>query len=284
MFIDWIMTYGEDAQFVAFFAVLLACAGIEVLAPGRALAPRRRKRWRANFALTAVAIGVMGVLPVTFISVAASSADHRLGLFNQLDLPLALALIAQLLARGFISFATHWLMHKVPAFWRLHRVHHLDTALDVSTTVRLHPAELLVQLAIGVPMVIALGLSPWVLMLYEILDAGVTVFAHANISLPAWLERRLRLVIVTPDLHRVHHSAAQPETDSNFGAVLPFWDIVFGTYRARNRAELASLVLGLEEVRDARAHRIGWLLSSPWRAIQDTPRDQPRSPAGRASP
>ena len=284
MFIDWIMTYGEDAQFVAFFAVLLACAGIEVLAPGRALAPRRRKRWRANFALTAVAIGVMGVLPVTFISVAASSADHRLGLFNQLDLPLALALIAQLLARGFISFATHWLMHKVPAFWRLHRVHHLDTALDVSTTVRLHPAELLVQLAIGVPMVIALGLSPWVLMLYEILDAGVTVFAHANISLPAWLERRLRLVIVTPDLHCVHHSAAQPETDSNFGAVLPFWDIVFGTYRARNRAELASLVLGLEEVRDARAHRIGWLLSSPWRAIQDTPRDPPRSPAGRASP
>jgi sterol desaturase/sphingolipid hydroxylase (fatty acid hydroxylase superfamily) len=147
-------------------------------------------------------------------------------------------------------------------------VHHFDTALDVSTTVRLHPAELLVQLAIGAPLVLALGLSPWVLMLYEILDAGVTVFSHANISLPTWIERWLRVLIVTPDLHRVHHSARQPETDSNFGAVLPFWDIVFGTYRTRSREQLASMRLGLAEIRDARAHGFAWLLTSPWRAIR----------------
>jgi sterol desaturase/sphingolipid hydroxylase (fatty acid hydroxylase superfamily) len=169
-----------------------------------------------------------------------------------------------LLARGFISFFTHYLMHKVPLLWRLHRVHHLDTELDVSTTVRFHPFEFLAALIPGVPLVVAFGMSPWVLMLYEILDAVVTLFSHANIRLPESLDRLLRYVIVTPDLHRVHHSSWQTETDSNFSAVFPIWDIVFKTFRTETRVSHETMELGLEEVRDERANRFLWLLGSPF--------------------
>jgi sterol desaturase/sphingolipid hydroxylase (fatty acid hydroxylase superfamily) len=151
----------------------------------------------------------------------------------------------------------------VPLFWRLHRVHHLDTQMDVSTTVRFHPLEFVVNLFIGVPVVIVLGLTPWVLLLYEILDAAITLFSHANIRLPRGLERVLRYVIVTPDLHRVHHSSYQPETDSNFGAVFPIWDIIFGTFRTETRLPQEVMEIGLEEVRDQRTNQVFWLLTSP---------------------
>jgi len=154
-------------------------------------------------------------------------------------------------------------IHLAEAAPRVHRVHHLDTELDISTTVRFHPAEFIVNLAVGIPIVVAFGLSPWVLLLYEIFDAVITLFSHANVRIPPALDRVLRYVIVTPDLHRVHHSAWQTETDSNFGAVFPVWDIVFGTFRTATREPHETMALGLEEVRDDRASRLGWLLRSP---------------------
>lgn len=158
-------------------------------------------------------------------------------------------------------------MHKVPLFWRVHRVHHFDTELDVSTTVRFHPFEFALALLLGGPVVLLLGLSPWMLLLYEILDAGVTLVSHANVGLPARLERVLRYLVVTPDLHRVHHSSWQPETDSNFGAVFPVWDLLFGTFRSETRHPQEVMELGLAEVRDGRQHRLGWLLRSPFASI-----------------
>ena len=154
-------------------------------------------------------------------------------------------------------------MHKVSWFWRLHRVHHLDTELDVSTTVRFHPLEFAVALLIGIPLVLVFGLTLWILLLYELLDAVVTLFSHANIRLPMAVDRVLRFIIVTPDLHRIHHSSWQPETDSNFSAVFPIWDIVFGTFRTQTRAPQETMELGLEEIRDERANRMMWLLASP---------------------
>ncbi|MBL9202149.1 MAG: sterol desaturase family protein, partial [Opitutaceae bacterium] len=170
---------------------------------------------------------------------------------------------ANLLGRAFISFAVHWLHHHVPWLWRLHRVHHLDPELDVSTTVRFHPLEFLTGAVPGAAMAAVLGLKPSMILLYELLDAGVTVFSHANIRLPARVESLLRRVIVTPGLHRVHHSAHQPETDSNFGAVFPIWDQIFGTYRVNPDGTATEFRLGLDEVRDTRASQLGWLLASP---------------------
>jgi len=211
-------------------------------------------------------------VPVTFFGVAVWASERGFGLFNAVAAPAAVVFLVTLLVRGFASFFTHYLNHKVPLLWRLHRVHHLDTELDISTTVRFHPLESFASLPIGLPIVVAFGLSPWVLLLYEILDAVVNLFSHANVRIPLAFDRLLRYVIVTPDLHRVHHSAWVTETDSNFGAVFPIWDIVFGTFRTETREPQERMTLGLEEVRDGREQRLGWLLASP---LKGRPGDEP---------
>jgi sterol desaturase/sphingolipid hydroxylase (fatty acid hydroxylase superfamily) len=143
-------------------------------------------------------------------------------------------------------------------------VHHLDTELDVSSTVRFHPLEMPISMVIGLPMVAVLGLSPWVLIFYELFDVTVTLFSHSNLRVAPWLNRYLRYIIVTPDLHRVHHSTYRPETDSNYSAVFPIWDVLFGTFRTTTREPLATMPLGLDEVRNPEANRFWWLLRSPF--------------------
>lgn len=265
---QWIRANADDVQVVVFFSLFAVLAIVEILAPRRPGPAERRTRWVANLLLTALNITVMSLLPVTFLGVAVWSQERNLGLLNQFAMPLGLLIVATLLCRGFISFFTHLLMHKVPLFWRVHRVHHLDTELDVSTTVRFHPLEFGLSLAVGVPLVALFGLSPWILLTYEILDAGVTVFSHANVHLPRGIDRVLRYVVVTPDLHRVHHSSWQPETDSNYSAVFPIWDLVFGTFRTDTREPHEVMELGLEEVRDGRQNRLLWLLGSPVRRLE----------------
>ncbi|RME58563.1 sterol desaturase family protein, partial [Candidatus Parcubacteria bacterium] len=262
---QWISQNANDLQVILFFTLFFIFSLAEVFEPKRPGPMRRRERWVTNLLMTALNIAVMSLLPVTFFDVAIWAQGQGFGLFNYFSLPLVGTLIATLLARGFISFFTHYLMHKVPLLWRLHRVHHLDTEMDVSTTVRFHPFEFLAALIPGVPLVVVFGLSPWVLLLYEIFDAGITLFSHANIRMPQSINRVLCYIIVTPDLHRVHHSSYQPETDSNFSAVFPIWDIIFGTFRTNSRELQETMELGLEEVRDKRTHQLGWLLGSPFR-------------------
>jgi sterol desaturase/sphingolipid hydroxylase (fatty acid hydroxylase superfamily) len=261
----WITTNANDVQFVLFFVLFILFAGAEVVTPRRPGPMHRRTRWVTNL-LTTLNVVVLSLLPVTFFRIAVWARERDLGLLNAVALPLGVMVVANLLARGFISFFTHFLMHKVPVLWRVHRVHHLDTELDVTTTVRFHPVEFLVALVPGAALIVTLGLSPWVLLFYEILDAAITLFSHANVRVPAAVDRVLRYVIVTPDLHRVHHSAWQTETDSNFSAVFPIWDIAFRTFRTATREPQESMTLGLEEVRDDRAQRLGWLLASPLHA------------------
>lgn len=264
MFEAWIVAHGDGVKTMLFFSFFAVFGVVEALAPARRDPPRRKQRWTANLVLTTVNVAVILSLPVTFLSAAIWAQKEGLGLLNTVGLPLGVFVVGNLLARAFISFFTHYLYHKVPMLWRVHRVHHFDTELDVSTTVRFHPLEFPINLAIGVPIVIASGLSPWVLLIYEILNAGVTVFSHANVRLSAPVERVLRYFVVTPDLHRIHHSSWQPETNSNFGALFPVWDIVFGTLRTNARAPHETMPLGLDEVRDGRERRLGWLLASPF--------------------
>lgn len=269
----WITTNADSIQVALFFGLFAVFGFVEGLVPRRPGPMQRRARWVANLLLTALNLAVLSLVPVTFFGVAVQAQAQGDGLLNGADLPLVALVLGTLLARGFISFITHLLMHKVPLLWRLHRVHHLDTELDVTTTVRFHPVEFLINLAIGVPLVVGFGMTPWVLLVYEILDVAVTLFSHANIRLPQRLDRVLRYVIVTPDLHRIHHSSWQPETDSNYGAVFPIWDIVFGTFRATTRAPHETMQLGLRQVRDARANRLLWLLGSP--LLRRLPHDVP---------
>lgn len=259
----WVIKNANTLQFVLFFGLFAVFALAEVLEPKRPGPVQRKARWFANLVLTFLNVAILSFVPVTLFSASVWAQKQDFGLLNLFGLPLVVVLSATLLSRSFISFFTHYSSHKVPLFWRLHRVHHLDTQMDVSTTVRFHPLEFVVNLFIGIPIVIVLGLTPWVLLLYEIFDAAITIFSHANVRLPRGLERFLRYVIVTPDLHRVHHSSYQPETDSNFGAVFPIWDIIFGTFRTETRTPQEVMELGLEEVRDQRTNQVFWLLASP---------------------
>jgi sterol desaturase/sphingolipid hydroxylase (fatty acid hydroxylase superfamily) len=275
MFDAWISRNADDLQIALFLILFAVFALVEVVAPKRPGPMHRKERWLTNLVLTGLNAALLAVLPVTFLTAAAWAGQRDFGLFNRVSLPIGISVVGNLLARGFVSFLTHYLMHKTPFLWAIHRVHHLDTELDVSSTVRFHPLEFVVGLVIGLPLVVCFGLSPWILMLYELLDASVTVFSHANIRLPTTVDRALRYLIVTPDLHRVHHSSWQPETDSNFGAVFPIWDLIFSTYRTSTRMSHEAMELGLEEVRDARAHRLFWLLASPFHRSSPGPEGRP---------
>jgi sterol desaturase/sphingolipid hydroxylase (fatty acid hydroxylase superfamily) len=246
------LEHGDDLQFALFFVLFALLAVVEAPAS-------RRKRWPANLGLTALNVLVLSAMPVGFLAAAQWAEREHVGLLHQFRASVVVMIAANLLARAFISFFTHLLMHRFPPFWAVHRVHHLDTELDVSTTVRFHPLEFAIGLVPGIPLVVLLGLEPWVLMLYELLDVAVTLFSHANVRLSQRLDRLLRYVIVTPSLHRVHHSSWQPETDSNFGAVFPVWDLIFGTFRTGSPERL-----GLDETRDARTTSVRWLLASPF--------------------
>lgn len=266
-FINWLLHSSEAAQFILFFGFLFVLMLVEQFHHFRQVT--RKKRWVANYIITVIAISVMMVIPVSFISAAAFAETKHWGLFNVVRLNWIIAGLLTLFLRGFISFFTHFLMHKVPFFWRTHRVHHLDTELDVSTTVRFHPFEFIINAMIGVPIILLFGFPVWALMLYELFDAVITVVSHSNISFPKKIEKVLRYIIVTPDLHRVHHSSYQPETDSNFSAVFPVWDIVFGTFRTTTKKPQQEMELGLEEVRDHRTNNVFWLLVSPFKKIKN---------------
>lgn len=257
----WLLANGETLQIALFFSFLGGFVILERLWPRRRNPPRRG-RIRSNALLTLTTVLTLPLVPVSLIAAAFWAEAQQIGLFNNLPvaLPLWLLVPLTLLLRGFLSWFTHWLNHKVPLLWRLHRVHHMDTQLDVSATVRFHPLEMPVSALIAVPLVVALGLPPWLLLLYELFDVTVTLFSHSNLKLPVGLERWLRYVIVTPGLHTVHHSSYRPETDSNYSAVFPIWDLLLGTFRSGERPPAE---LGLTEYRGSEVDRFGWLLASP---------------------
>lgn len=265
-FQEWLINSSEDFQFLLFFGLLLLLMALEFVFAYRKV--KRGKRWFTNFVLTVIAIVAMMALPFSFISSAKYAEDKSWGLLNQFEIHWIALLVIALLVRAFISFFTHYLAHKIPFAWRIHRVHHMDTEMDVSTNVRFHPFEFFFNTLIGVPIILLFGLPVWALMFYELLDVVVTLVSHANLSFPKPIEKTLRYVIVTPDLHRIHHSSYQPETDSNFGAVFPIWDMIFRTYRTQTKSEAKQMSLGLEEVRDERKDSILWLLISPFKKIR----------------
>ncbi len=253
----------EPLQYAAFAGALVVLGGLEVVVAERRDAERRR-RWPASLGLTVINILVLGALPLSAVAVADVAARHGLGLLNHPAVPWAAQIGLGLLLRSLIGYAIHVAMHKAPFLWRIHRVHHTDTRVDVSTTVRVHPLEFAIGMAVVTALTPGLGLAAAALMLYELLDAAMAVFTHSNIRMPAALERAIKLVLVTPAMHRLHHSAWQPETDSNYGALFSWWDRLFGTYRGRPTAELATVRLGLGDADRSRADSLVWLLWQPF--------------------
>lgn len=258
----------ELLQYLAFFGLFLTFAVLENLVPRDRAAQERLRRWPVNGALTALNIIVLGAVPVGAIAAADWAQANEIGVLNIAGLSAPVVFILGFLARGFFSWGTHFLNHKVPFLWAIHRVHHVDTRLDVSTTVRFHPLEFVVTTPLVLAGIVLCGIPPLALLIYELMDAGVTVFSHSNVRLPRWLDRFLRLFIVTPDVHRVHHSSYRPETDSNYGAVLTIWDRLLGTWRTKSPEALATQQNGLAECQDGRSRSLWWLLFLPFMRLR----------------
>lgn len=273
----------EPLTYVTFFGALVVLGLIEAVSGGNGA--DRRRRWPANAGLTVLNIIVLGAMPVSVVAAADLALAHGWGLLNQPFVPPLAALVAGILLRSLVGYGVHVAMHKVPVLWRVHRVHHTDREMDVSTTVRFHPLEFLIATPVALVAAVLLGIPPVALMLYELIDAAMAVFTHARLHLPERLDRAARLVLVTPAMHRIHHSAWQPETDSNYGAIVTWWDRLFGTYRAAPENP-TTLRLGLAEVDDGRANALWWLLRLPFRGAPRTtgPRAaEPRAAGPRAA-
>lgn len=257
---------GESFTRVAIFAgVLLALMAWELAHPWRE-AQRRGQRWPSNLGVVVLdALLVRLLFPVSAAGFALFAEAKGWGLFNLLAVPGWLAVVAGVVLLDLVIYAQHVAFHRVPLLWRLHRMHHADTVLDVTTGLRFHPIEILLSMLIKCGAVVALGVPPMAVIAFEVLLNATAMFNHANIVLPEPLERVLRLFVVTPDMHRVHHSVIPAETDSNFGFNLPWWDRLFGTYQDGPRAGLSRMTIGLNVFRNEAESRLDRMLTQPFR-------------------
>lgn len=244
-----------------FIGTLVLFAGLEAILPAKTRVMPRVYRWITNLSLgglSAFAVRLMGPLTVAGAAIAAEQAGF--GLFNAVSLPAAFTAFAALILLDLAIWAQHVAMHKVPLLWRMHRVHHTDRDLDVTSGLRFHPFEAAVSMLWKAGIVFLLGAPLAVALAYEIVLNAMALFTHANLRLPVWLDRALRVVIVTPDMHRIHHSVIRTETDSNYGNALSVWDRLFRTYTAN---PAAPLILGLEDWQDSRPATLPFTLGLP---------------------
>jgi sterol desaturase/sphingolipid hydroxylase (fatty acid hydroxylase superfamily) len=261
-----------------FLGIFALVAAAELIAPRREPAHSRRTRWPGNLGIVALnGVVVRLLLPVTAVALAAKAADAGWGLLNATALPAWLEILIAVIVLDFVIYLQHVVFHAVPALWHLHRMHHADLDYDVTTGARFHPVEIALSAVIKLGTVAALGPAPAAVLVFEILLNGTAMFNHGNVRLPARVDRVLRRIVVTPDMHRVHHSIVPRETNSNFGFNLPWWDRLFGTYRAQPEAGHERMEIGIPQFREPRDLRLDRMLVQPFMADDNA---RPPAPGG----
>ncbi len=254
----------------AFFGVLALMALWELAAPRRALKTSKAARWGANLGIVVLNSVVVRLLfPAAAVGMALFAQAHGWGLLNAYAVLPWAAIAASVVALDLAIYLQHVLFHAVPALWRLHRMHHADLDFDVTTGARFHPLEIVLSMLIKFAAIAVLGAPAVAVLVFEILLNALSMFNHGNVRIPARLDRALRRLVVTPDMHRVHHSIERDETDSNFGFNLSLWDRLFGTYRAEPRAGHEAMTIGIREFRDPQdCARLGGMLAIPFRSAR----------------
>ena len=249
------------------FASLVAILAIaERRWPRSAATPDRRHRWPVNFTLGAInLLAVRVLMPWLAVDAARWSALHGNGLLRLADISPPVAGSAGFVLLDLAVYAQHVVSHRIPVLWRLHRLHHTDLALDVSSAVRFHPLEILLSMAFKIGVVLLLGASPATVIAFEAALSAFALFTHANLAFPDALDDALRTVLVTPDMHKIHHSVERAEHDRNFGFQLSVWDRLFGTYLVRAAQSPARIRIGLREFRSPAEQRLPALLVQPLR-------------------
>jgi sterol desaturase/sphingolipid hydroxylase (fatty acid hydroxylase superfamily) len=252
-------------RIVSFFGVLSIIALWEIIAPRRALTTRKGRRWFANLSMIAIAtILARLTIPVLPVGLAILAQEYGWGILNIIAAPPWLAVAIAVIALDLVIYLQHVLFHFLPVLWRLHRMHHTDLDLDASTGNRFHPLEIAISIGIKLGAVLVIGASPLAVLLFEILLNATATFNHGNIRIPLGIDRWLRTFLVTPDMHRVHHSIIPHETNSNFGFSLSWWDYLGGTYRAQPSAGHLEMTIGLKEFRDPSRLTLPRLLVQPF--------------------
>lgn len=260
------MTYSL-AQYGAAFSALLfvLLVVLEAIFPRKKRSMPRGQRWRTNISIIivdSVALRLMG--SIAAISAAAFAEQNNIGLFNRTSLPGEMELILALIILDLAIYAQHVMTHKVPLLWALHKMHHSDRDIDVTTAVRFHPVEIIFSMLYKCAVVLLLGPTPFAVFIFALLLNLCAMFNHSNLRLPDSVDAVLRLFLVTPDMHRVHHSTVKRETNSNFGFSIALWDRLFGTYTAQPAAGHDDVVIGLDEYQSEHPAELWWSLALPF--------------------
>lgn len=250
---NWILAHEAYLRLGFFVGVFVLMALWEILAPRRVPGHSKSVRWSNNLGLVVLNTVLLRlVFPAAAVGMAAFAQAQGWGIFNYLEVPFWLAVLASVVALDFFIWLQHVMVHAIPALWRLHRVHHADLDYDVTTGLRFHPLEILLSMVIKFGVIVVLGPPILAVVLFEVLLNATSMFNHGNVRIPVALDRVLRWFVVTPDMHRVHHSVEDDETNSNFGFNLPWWDRLLGTYRDQPRAGHEGMTIGIRTFREER--------------------------------
>lgn len=248
-----------------FLSILLFMLLWEMLSPRRTPIAILWQRRFNNIALVAINVLILRfAIPVTVVWAALTANQQAWGLLNLIQIPDIPAIILSLLFLDLLIYCQHVVFHKIPVLWRLHRIHHTDIDFDVTTGIRFHPLEIILSMLIKLAGIMLIGAPVAAVIIFEIILNSTSMFNHGNVYIPKTIDRFLRWFIVTPDMHRVHHSVIKSETDSNYGFNVPWWDRTFGTYRAQPQEGHLDMEIGLNEFRGPRSANVMWLLLQPF--------------------
>lgn len=262
---EFVLNHEVAIRLGCFFGVFSLMALWEVRAPRRRLVMSKRVRWASNLGIVFLNTLLVRVLfPMAAVGLAMLGEEKGFGILNNLSLPFSLAVFLSVVAMDLAIYLQHVAFHAIPALWRLHLVHHADRDFDVTTGGRFHPIEIILSMAIKLGVVMMLGPPAVAVILFEVLLSTTALFNHANVRLPAPLDRVMRWFVVTPDMHRVHHSHLAPETNSNFGFNLPWWDRLFGTYWPQPAEGHEAMTIGLDQFEEPKCNTLPWMLALPF--------------------
>ncbi len=248
-----------------FFGIFALIAIWELIMPRRVLTTSKTKRWFGNLSIVFLNSLLARILvPVVPVTMALLAQKNGWGLFQTMNIPYPMMVVVGVIMLDLVIYLQHLMFHAVPNLWRLHMMHHADLDYDLTTGLRFHPIEILISIGIKLTVVAALGPPVLAVIIFEILLNATSTFNHGNIYIPGTIDRVLRLFVVTPDMHRVHHSVTIRETNCNFGFNLPWWDRLLGTYRAQPVAGHEGMTIGLSQFRDPERLTLPWLLALPF--------------------
>lgn len=268
---DFLLNHEPTIRLITFLTMLIGMMVWEVATPRRRQEIPKVLRWTNNLSLVVIDTAILRLaFPVLAVGLAGIAKTNGWGLFNMIDLPVWIAVIFAIMLLDLATYLQHIVFHAVPGLWRLHRMHHADLEFDATTGLRFHPAEIVVSMTAKLALVLAIGAPAVAVLAFEVILNAASIFNHSNIALSPAIDRVVRLFLVTPDMHRVHHSIEPRETNTNFGFSVPWWDRLFGTYLAQPAKGHLEMKIGIEQFRSRRELWLDRMLVQPLREIAES--------------